>query len=290
MTATRKHFAIGVDVGGTHISACLVNNDSNEIIKGSHRETPVDAQTSAYRILSTWSELIAEVINLKGKENISNIGIAMPGPFDYKNGISQIQGVGKYESLFGVNVKACLSTTLDFNPDQIHFLNDASAFALGEYHKPYCSEYKKILALTLGTGFGSTYIHNGSPLPQMLYNVPYKDSIADDYFSTRWFVSAFNQNHATQISGVKDLSELAKSGNRNALDIFKEFGRDLGKFLVAHTDKEMADCVIIGGNISKAWELFAGELQNNLTTCKVIKADSMNTSAFIGAASYKDKE
>jgi len=53
---------------------------------------------------------------------------------------------------------------------------------------------------------------------------------------------------------------------------------------------EMAECVVIGGNISKAWELFSGELQQNLTTCKVIRAESMNTSAFIGAAFYKHEE
>lgn len=290
MTAAKKQLAVGVDVGGTHISACLVDLAKNKIIKDSYREAAVDGQSSALKILSTWSGLIGKVIAITGKECISNIGIAMPGPFDYINGISQIHGVGKYENLFGVDVKTYLCNALNFDSAKIHFLNDASAFALGEYHKPYCNDYKKILALTLGTGFGSTYIHHGSPLPQMLYNVPYKNSIADDYFSTRWFVSNYNKRASSKLTGVKELSERAKSGDQDALDIFKEFGQDLGNFLVAHTSNAMADCVVIGGNISKAWELFSEELEKNLPTCRVIRAEEMNTSAFIGAAFYKNEE
>lgn len=284
MKQDSKHIAIGVDIGGTHISACRVDLNTNTIITGSHCEEKVDANESASSILSVWSRLIETVMQAGGRETIAGVGIAIPGPFDYKNGISKIRGVGKYENLFGVDVRAYLSAELSLNPEDTHFINDASAFALGEYHMDYCSGYKKILALTLGTGFGSTYIHDGTPLPQMLYNVPYKETMADDYFSTRWFVSTFNARSKITISNVKQLSALADEGDKTALDLFSEFGRELGQFLVDHTSQDMAECVVLGGNICKAWEYFAPKLKKHLSTCKIIKAGRNNNSALTGAA------
>ena len=40
--------------------------------------------------------------------NIGGIGIAIPGPFDYGNGISLIKDLEKYESLYGTNIKETL--------------------------------------------------------------------------------------------------------------------------------------------------------------------------------------
>jgi glucokinase len=55
---------------------------------------------------------------------------ALPGPFDYRQGIGLYHGVGKFETLCGVNLRGrsrlprCKSVT---------FLNDANAFLLGEW-------------------------------------------------------------------------------------------------------------------------------------------------------------
>ena len=35
---------------------------------------------------------------------VKAIGIAIPGPFDYVNGICLIKGVAKYENLYGFNI------------------------------------------------------------------------------------------------------------------------------------------------------------------------------------------
>ncbi len=211
----------------------------------------------------------------------------MPGPFNYNNGISKMLNVGKYEQLLGINIKQYLSSKLNVNIDRIHFINDAAAFALGEFHQEYSTKYKRILALTLGTGFGSTYIHEGIPQSKMLYDVPFKESIADNYFSTRWFVNTYNKNNTDRISNVKQLSELAENGNKNALDIFEEFGNNLGLFLKEHLSPEMAECCIVGGNISNAWKYFAPALKDSLsiyTEIPIIKADTNSQSSLIGAA------
>ncbi|CAF1690411.1 unnamed protein product, partial [Adineta ricciae] len=63
----------------------------------------------------------------------------------------------------------------------ITFYNDATCFAVGEAHRAQNRDYRRILALTLGTGFGSTFIdrneiilnRNDVPPGGMLWNYPY---------------------------------------------------------------------------------------------------------------------
>lgn len=282
MLKENKNISVGVDIGGSHISACLINMHDNSILKDSYRKCAIDANQSALKILKKWSNLINEIFLDNPDKRVRNIGIAIPGPFDYNNGVSKILSVSKYEHLFGINIRQYLSSALNMHPDSISFVNDATAFALGEYQQQYCSKYKRILVLTIGTGFGSTYIHEGVPQSNLLYNEAFKKSIADNYFSTRWFVNTYNDKHDVKISNVKQLSELAASGNKNALDIFEEFGNNLGSFLQKHLSPEKAECCIIGGNISKAWRYFAPALMKHIKI-PVFKADSNAHSSLIGA-------
>ncbi|MBT3209395.1 MAG: ROK family protein [Bacteroidetes bacterium] len=287
MSERNSNTIVGVDIGGTHISACLVNAKNYSIIKNSYREYTIDAKQSAFKILNDWSNLINDTILNIPKGCVKSIGIAIPGPFDYKNGVSKMFGVGKYEQLLGINIKQYFSNRLNLKIDCIHFINDAAAFALGEYHQKYNSNYKKILALTLGTGFGSTYVHDGVPQSKMLYNIPFKESIANNYFSTPWFANTYNNKYSERIENVKQLFDLAESGNKNAMAIFEEFGNNLAYFMKNHLSPEMAECCIIGGNISKAWKFFAPALNNNLSRyleTPIIQADTDSQSSIIGAA------
>ena len=120
----------------------------------------------------------------------------MPGPFDYVKGICYIKGVAKYENLYGFNITDAISSHLNV-PDGflIRFMNDASSFAVGEAWAGSAIKAVRSLSITLGTGFGSAFISNKIPIvdgPEVpkigcVYHLPYKDGIADDYFSTRWF-------------------------------------------------------------------------------------------------------
>jgi len=61
------------------------------------------------------------------------IGIGMCGPLDLDEGIALIQGVDKYESIYGMNLKIELRKRLGLSLDYpIHFEYDSWAFARGE--------------------------------------------------------------------------------------------------------------------------------------------------------------
>src|SRR5687768_16206029 len=99
-----KNLIAGVDIGGTHITVCLVDIKENNIIAESSGRAHIDTSLDKDSIIKSWAEVIAEA-HKKSSTPINKIGIAMPGPFDYENGISLIRGLHKYESLYGLNVK-----------------------------------------------------------------------------------------------------------------------------------------------------------------------------------------
>jgi len=295
-----KEIAIGIDIGGSHITCQLYNLETNSLIPHSKVNIAVDASASKSAILNTWVEAIAKSAGYLNLEELAGIGLAMPGPFDYLNGIAWFEGVNKFENLHGVNVKIELLKMLDLSDDYpIRFFNDASCFAIGEANGEECSNYERIIALTLGTGFGSTFIKNKRPVISMdgipedgfLYNIPYGDTIANNYFSTSWFLNEYNTQTGNEISGVKELAESAKD-NSLSNKIFKTFGKNLGNFLIPWIKNFDADCIVIGGNISKAFMLFQEEMmiqiKKNDIDITICKSTLDEDAALIGSARLCD--
>lgn len=118
------------------------------------------------------------------------------------------------------------------------------------------------MALTLGTGFGAAFIKdlipvvNDDEVPDggCLWDKVFKDGVADDYFSTRWFVSRYAQLSGKD--GIKGVKEIVVANDSHTRLVFMEFSKNLGEFLAPYVDKFKPDNLIIGGNIAKAHQLF----------------------------------
>lgn len=276
---------LGVDIGGSHITAALVDLRSGLLIENSLQRNVVDAQWDKLEIISVWCKVITNAIGYK-RTSDSKIGIAMPGPFDYENGISLIKDQDKFKSLYGVDIKKELANHLKINPNNIKFINDAAGFLQGEIFSGAAKGYQNVIGITLGTGLGSSVAVNGTAMDAALWNSKFKDGIAEDYFSTSWFIKRYHELSGKKISGVKELTELADGGN--VIAIFKEFGENLASFLSPVIKKNETDMVILGGNIAKAYHLFQSSLTKKLAeTCHVkVKLSELNEhAALIGAAS-----
>ncbi len=271
-------YAIGIDVGGSHISGGIVNIDSGEIDKGSYQEKPINPLGPKEDILTTWKEFISTLLEQHKPLNINKIGFAMPGPFDYKNGIGSFEGVPKYNSLNGVNVRQYLQENLVNGKEfDIVFKNDATAFARGEYNSGAAKHIERVWVLTLGTGFGSTFLINGAPVltgPGMpeggyFWNQSFREGIADQYFSTRWFENTWKERTGNDIKGVKPLVELFDKGDAEAISIFRDFAQNLSDFLAPWLQSTDAKGVVIGGGIARAWDYFAPVVETSLKTAGV---------------------
>jgi glucokinase len=297
-----KNLAIGTDIGGSHISCAAIDLVSGKILRDTLTERSVDNQASAKKILDTWSNALSSALAKLPAERVKGIGFAMPGPFDYVKGICYIRGVAKYENLYGINVTDAIAENLGIRDGfLIRFMNDASAFAVGEAWAGSASEYDRSLSITLGTGFGSAFISNRIPIvdgPQVpklgcIYHLPYRDGIADDYFSTRGLLQRYKNITGKELSGVKELASLAGT-DKVVRDLFTDFGDNAGLFLSTWLKKFGAEILVIGGNISHAYNLFGDVFEERLKkencTCKVALSKLKEDAALLGSAYLLDDD
>ena len=297
-----KNIAIGTDIGGSHISCAAVDLISGKIIRETLTERSVDNQAQAGTIISIWAQALSAVLAKVSLENVKGIGFAMPGPFDYVKGICYIRGVAKYENLYGLNIADAISDSLGIKDSiLIRFMNDASSFAVGEAWTGSASRFNRSLSITLGTGFGSAFISNHIPIvdgpevPKLgcIYHLPFKDGIADDYFSTRGLLYRYKKLTGKELKGVKDLAALAVD-NITVKDLFTDFGDNAGLFLAPWLKKFRAEILVIGGNISLAYNLFGDVFEERLRkencNCEVAISKLKEDAALLGSAYLLDDD
>ena len=291
-----QKIAIGADIGGSHISCAAVDLSEGKVLKSIFAEREVNNKGQASEIISTWASCVKDVMDMLPGHEIAGIGFAMPGPFDYVKGISYIKGVAKYENLYGFNIGDAIKSKLRLSDNhKIRFINDASSFAVGEAWAGKGTRYRKIMCITLGTGFGSAFVSDrvpvvdGPSVPRLgcVYHLPYKNGIADDYFSTRWFIGSYKEITGKALKGVKELSAMADS-DKIIENLFFRFGDDMGGFLAPWLKKFEAELLVIGGNISFAYDRFGrafeGRLRKEECNCQVELSALKEDAALLGSA------
>jgi glucokinase len=286
----KNNYVIGADIGGTHITAAIIDLEKKMIVEDTRTRVNVNSQGTATEILESWSAALVQAYEKFGSP-VQQVGLAMPGPFDYENGISLIKDLHKYEAIYGLNIKLCLSEVLGINAADILFRNDAEAFLQGEVVAGAGIGARKVLGITLGTGFGSAWSNDGIVKDLNLGSEPYQDSIADDYFSTRWFLRRYHEITGLSATGVSALTSM--SNHSTVVEgIFDEFTVNLSSFLKDFILAEKPEVLVIGGNIAKASRMFLDELANRLifhaANLKIKLAQLGEDAALMGAAAGFD--
>lgn len=275
-----QKFVLGADIGGSHITVSVINTEDKNLLRQSYVRESLDSTSSMAEIMESWAHAIKKSIALSGHK-ISQIGLALPGPFDYEKGISYIKNQGKYENLYQVNIKEKLSEALVLPVDNLWLDNDASCFLKGEIFVENLNINENILGLTLGTGLGSVVAINGQVKDAALWCSTFKDKQAEDFISTRWFLKRYQEISGDFIGSVK---LICQEGNYIYIaQLFKEFGENLHDFLTIQIDTFQPRVIVIGGNIAKASKYF----MPYLSTLKVpVKITTIGEdAALIGAAS-----
>lgn len=297
---------LGIDIGGSHISTALVDVDvsGGTMRKESFCKNTVDAKGTPGTIFEQWATACRFSLSKASSFRIKGIAVSMPGPFNYEEGISLIKGVNKYEHLYGLDIRKHLKEKLgceEYLP--VLFENDAICFGLGESMTGETARGQKVIAITLGTGLGAAFLDNGNiqrsgygvPPEGYLYNVPFKESIAEDYISTKWLVNRYNQSGSNKVHEAKEMYELAvQQQDTAAIEIFREFGKNLGVFLAPWIRQFKAERLIIGGNLAKASSLFLKEIkrvleeENLFITVRI--SNETELSAIKGAAAIMNQK
>jgi glucokinase len=294
----QQNWAIGVDIGGTHISCAAANLATGELMNTSFARHSYDNQAPAAHILQAWADALRHTMGKIPEAHLLGIGFAMPGPFDYRSGISNM--THKFPHLNSMHLPSSLEAYLPESKSlPMRFINDASAFAVGEAWAGEGKGAVRIVCITLGTGFGSAFAESGVPVvtredvpPEgCLWHLPFHEGIADEYFSTRWFTAAYEKLSGIKLAGVKELMEMAEN-DRSVRHLFEQFGQNLAECLGPWLLRFQADKLVVGGNISNALPLFGPVLTENLRSggcsTQVVASRLKESAALIGAARLLD--
>lgn len=282
-----NNIVLGADIGGSHITTALINLETQELVAQTLKRERVNPHGSPEEIVDAWVACIQST-TAKHTTAIHYYGIAMPGPFDYEAGISKIKGLSKFDALYGLNIKEMLAERLYCSSADIRMMNDAGCFLQGEVFSGAAKGYQHVIGLTLGTGLGTARYHAGSADDANLWCFPFKDSIAEEHISTRFCVNRYQQLTGNAIKDVKALAEIYEQ-DPAAQQVFKEFGTNLGQFLVEFIKIDQPQVVIIGGNIANAFSYFKNEVEQALIHHDVLLPICLSQlkeeAALIGAAS-----
>lgn len=257
---------VGVDIGGSHITSAAVDVTTSKIILGTYYRGSVNSKASKDSLFKDWAKVINKTLASINSNQKIGIGFAMPGPFQYKIGKAMFEKNDKYEALYEVSVIDEFIEYIEHNNNnnniEFRFLNDASSFGLGGQLTKEFKNKKRVVAITIGTGFGAAFLKDNCPVvddklvPEdgCLWNKYYKKSIADDYFSTRWFIARYcHLSGKTGMDGVKDI---VNNNDEYSRQVFQEFSNNLAEFMLSYLLIFNADLLLIGGNFTKSHKLF----------------------------------
>ncbi len=249
-------YIIGVDIGGTKISAALFKDD--KILKSIKIKTP---QKSQREFLNKLEVLISEVIfELADKKEISGIGCGVAGALDLRKGI--ILNAPNIKILNGFNIKNWLYKKFGC---EVKIDNDARCFLRGEYLFGAGKGYENLVGVTFGTGVGGGIIING----KMVYGA--NDSIGELGHMV------INEGKDLEALTVKQVRKLKFS----KISV-KEFKKNLGigfSNIVNILDPEI---IIVGGGAAKTVGKFLPKIKTITNKLIISSKSRKNVKILVG--------
>jgi glucokinase len=285
---TEGRFVGALELGGTHVTSALVSLGARTVDPGTVGRDELDPSAGRDELVRG---LIAAAQRL-ARRDVTGWGVATPGPFDYARGVSRIRGVAKLDGLYGVDLRAELSSALHLRPADVAFLNDADAFLIGEWWAGAAQGHERAMGVTLGTGLGSAFLERGRiietdprvPAEGRLDLLSFHGAAVEDTLSRRGLRAAYGADDPD----VVEIARRARAGESRANRVLRSFGAALGVFLAPWLERFDPTCLVFGGSIARSWDLWSNEFRAacapaaNMYTCDV--AMHLEEAPLLGAA------
>lgn len=214
---------LALDVGGTFIKSALFRGGELQHLLP---QIPSCSGGGAEEIGSA----LRRVVRAAGR--IDGIGIAIPGPFDYRNGVSLMEH--KFRAIKGKSL-------FEFLPGvPVRFIHDANAFLLGERKNE-----RRIGGVTLGTGIGAAVMIDG-------------ELLTDELGSPAKEVSLWSRPFRD--TTVEKALKLREHGPGQPPEVWREFGALLAEILTPWRETFQLESIALGGQIARDFDRFKGPL------------------------------
>ncbi|MBO1030297.1 ROK family protein [Tessaracoccus sp. SD287] len=251
-----------LEVGGTHVTTAWASESGEvEVVD----RIDLDSSGSAPQLVSVLVEAGRGLLAPDG----AAWGAAVPGPFDYDAGIGDYTGVEKFQSLRGVDLGDALRRGL--GAAQVHFINDADAFGVGEWMTGALVGMGRGVAMTLGTGIGSAFIADGLPVvtgdevPHLgeVHTITL-DGVPLEQIVSRAAIRRSYRDLTGEWLDVKQIAERAYAVEPAALEVFDEAFAALAQAMIPVLHRFRAEALVIGGSIAQSRELVSQYLTGRL--------------------------
>jgi len=252
---------LGIDWGGTYIKVGAVS------LNGTILKKTVYASEKLKR-KQVFLDTIKSLLDSFRAFDIKAVGVGAPGIIDVKSGfiynLPNVPGWEKYPLKHVLQNKINIPVFLD---------NDANVFALAEASLGAGRKYRRTIFLTLGTGLGGAIVLDNKILEGQtsaleLGHVPIAlegtlcgcggRGCIETYTGSNHLLDRYRALKKEKLprKEVKEIFTAALKGEREALLVWEEFSRALGKFLAGMINIFNPEIIILGGGVSGAFRLF----------------------------------
>ncbi len=278
-----NHLAVGVDLGGSHVNAGIVDMNAN-IISSSEKDIKKGKKPrdiildDIYGVINSCLEMID-----KKRKFVKGIGIGIPGRTDSKKGVCVYAPNLNWHN---VPIRDILQEKTDL---PIYILNDVRGMAVGEKVFGNGKGVDNFVSVAMGTGIGGGIVMNG-----MLYLGAHEGAGEIGHITidpegplcgcgNKGCVEAHSSGPAIVARATKMLPEYPESiltkepylspkiifdaasqGDQLALKIWEDTGVYLGRALAAIATTVNPQRVLFSGKVARALDFFLPALKKEL--------------------------
>lgn len=301
MMRAMPEYSIGLDLGGTNLRAAAVDRSGKMLDKTQGRTQYSEGREA---IIHDMVEAISSLREKFGKENLSGIGIGVPGFISLKDGV--IRNCANIQTLENFPIRDEIGRRLETT---VILENDANAAALGEKWIGAGADVDDLVMLTLGTGIGGGIISGGKVLRGVngmagelghITAVPYGNpcgcgnrGCVEKHGSATAIIAQARMLGLGKDLTAKDVYDLAMAGNEKAKLIFVSMGEAIGIVLAMMVNAFNFPLYLIAGGVIAGWDLFAPPMIEEtkrrsftfrITNTRVERAKLGNEAGLYGAA------
>jgi len=305
-------YAVGVDVGGTHIAAGLMDRGGS-VVEHAQTLTP----TSGYSaVIDVVVELVARVAARVETAQIAGVGIGLPAQVDFvKQSVEWCTNL----PLAGVDVRSLVE---EGTGHRAVIDNDGNCAGIGESLFGAAKGVRDFVMITLGTGVGGGLLLDGRPyrgsrgLAGEIGHMVVRQGGApcpcgasghlEAYVGSR-VLAARGKDAAGSPGGealraqaggdpqavtARHVIRAAAAGDGAARDILLDAGETLGEALVGIVNLLNPRLIVVGGGVgesadllvARAAEVIAESALEGRCDVEVVRAQLSNSAGILGAA------
>jgi len=293
---------IAADLGASHSTVAL--SDLNGSLIAEHREA-LDIASGPVPVLTRMVETANRLLDESGRSlaDVISVGIGLPGPVEFSTGRPSnppiMPGWDAFDVPAWVHEHFAVPVLVD---------NDVNIMALGE-QALFFPEVEHIVFIKVATGIGAGVI-SGGQLQRGARGIagdighvrvergagiacPCGNMGCLEAIAAGPAIATALRSRNLEVRTSKEVLELVKQGNTEAIQAVRQAGRDIGEVLTACISLINPAVVVIGGSVAQAGEhLLAGVREVVYTrstplatqNLSIVQSRAGENAAIIGAA------